>query len=84
MYLHLGAATVVQDYEIIGIFDMDNTTVSRHTRGFLNRVEKEGEVVMVSDDIPKSFVFCQIAGRPESVYLSQLNPATLHKRLEVK
>ena len=84
MYLHLGQATVVQDTDIIGIFDMDNTTVSRHTRKFLNRIEKEGEVVMVADDIPKSFVFCQTAGRPETVYLAQLMPATLQKRLKIK
>ena len=84
MYLHLGQATVVQDTDIIGIFDMDNTTVSRHTRKFLNRIEKEGEVVMVAEDIPKSFVFCQTAGRPETVYLAQLMPATLQKRLKIK
>lgn len=80
VYLHLGAATVVLQSDILGVFDMDNTTVSPHTRKFLNRVQKEGEMVMVTEDIPKSFVFCQVAGRPETVYLSQLNPATLQKR----
>ena len=43
MYLHLGGSTVVLQSDIIGIFDMDNTTVSPHTRKFLNRVQKEGE-----------------------------------------
>ncbi|MBP3937753.1 MAG: DUF370 domain-containing protein [Clostridia bacterium] len=81
MYLHLGGSTVVLQSDIIGIFDMDNTTVSPHTRKFLNRVQKEGEMEMASEDIPKSFVFCQVAGRPETVYLSQLNPATLQKRV---
>ena len=29
MYLHLGQETVVRERDIIGIFDLDNTTVSR-------------------------------------------------------
>ena len=81
MYLHIGQGSVVLENEIIGIFDMDNTTVSRHTRGLLQRIQREGEVVMVADDVPKSFLLCQTAGRPETVYLAQLSPATLQKRL---
>ena len=40
MYLHLGQETVVRERDIIGIFDLDNTTVSRHTRKTLNEAEK--------------------------------------------
>ena len=29
MFIHIGQDTVVIDKEIIGIFDMDNTTVSK-------------------------------------------------------
>ena len=31
MYLHLGNNYVIPEREIIGIFDMDNTTISKHT-----------------------------------------------------
>lgn len=34
MYLHLGQNTVVNDKTIVGVFDLDNSTVSRHTRDF--------------------------------------------------
>ncbi|MBR1703752.1 MAG: DUF370 domain-containing protein, partial [Clostridia bacterium] len=48
MFLHLGADTVVQTEHILGIFDLDTTTVQKHSREFLNRAEKEGRVVNVS------------------------------------
>lgn len=56
MYLHLGQETVVRERDIIGIFDLDNTTVSRHTRKTLNEAEKAGRVINVTDDLPKTFV----------------------------
>ena len=79
MYLHLGQDTVVRDSTIIGIFDMDNTTVSKHTRRFLSRAEKKGRVEAVSVELPKSFVVCEDRGS-ETVYLSQLAAATLLRR----
>ena len=44
MYLHLGQSTVITHDEIIGIFDLDNTTVSKKTRDYLSKAEKEGRV----------------------------------------
>ena len=79
MYLHLGQDVVVPDSEIIGIFDIDNTTQSHITRSFLNTAEKKRQVVNISDDIPKSFVVC-VSGDGSKVYLSQLSSATLLKR----
>ena len=79
MYLHLGQETIIRESEIIGIFDLDNTTVSKKTREYLNKAEKEGKVTAVSYELPKSFVIC-CDGDKESVYLSQLSPATLKKR----
>ena len=79
MYIHLGQDVIVEESTVIGIFDMDNTTQSRITVNFLNNAEKNGCIVNISDDIPKSFVVCEKRGRV-TVYLSQLNPATLLKR----
>ena len=41
MYLHLGQDTVINMKDIIGVFDMDNTTISKHTRQFLADAQKE-------------------------------------------
>ncbi len=68
----------VRERSIVGIFDMDNTTVSKRTREFLNGAEREGQVVPC-DDLPKSFIVTAEYGM-ERVYLSTLSPATLEKR----
>ena len=82
MYLHLGQDIVVPMREIIGIFDMENTTVSKHTRVLLNEAQREGRVVTVGDDLPKSFIVCQQGDEPPTVYISQISCATLLKRAE--
>ena len=55
MYLSIGNDMAVRDRAVIGIFDLDNTSTSKRTREFLDRAEKEGQVVPC-DDLPKSFV----------------------------
>ena len=37
MYLHLGGQVVVPYDSVIGIFDIDNTTLSKHTRNYLTK-----------------------------------------------
>ncbi len=81
MYIHLGAQTVVKSREVIGIFDTDNTTLSRHTREYLAAAEKQGRVVSITYELPKSFVVCVDAQGKETIYLSQLSAATLRKRI---
>ena len=81
MYLSIGNDMAVRDGNIIGIFDLDNTSTSKRTRAFLDAAEREGEVVPC-DDLPKSFVVCGADGGKQVVYLSQLNSATLFKRSE--
>ena len=80
MYLSIGNDMAVRDCNIIGIFDLDNTSTSKRTREFLNRAEREGEVVPC-DDLPKSFVRTVEYGFSR-VHLTSLNAATLEKRLK--
>ena len=46
MYLHLGQDTVVKFDSVLGIFDMDTSTVSKFTRDFLSKAEKDANDVM--------------------------------------
>ena len=81
MYLHLGGDCSVRAEDIVAIFDLDNASASRYTRTFLRRVQQEGRVVNVTDDLPRSLVLCR--GRDgERAYLSLLSTATLLKRAE--
>lgn len=82
MYLHLGQSVVVRQKDILGIFDLDNTTYSFRTRKFLERAEREGRMIAVTDDLPKSFIVCQGKDGKAVVYLSQLSSATLRGRAE--
>lgn len=83
MYLHIGGDTSIRTDEIIGIFDLDSSTVSRRTRDFLSRCEKEGKVINVSYDLPKSFIICR-ENEDNKIYICQLSPSTLIKRSENK
>lgn len=80
MYIHLGEKTVINDREIIGIFDIENTTVSKITRDYLSKNEKKKNVYYVSADLPRSFVVCE--GR--RIFVSHLSPGTVAKRSEEK
>lgn len=80
MYLHLGQETVVRLDEIIGIFDIETATISKHSRQFLADAEKGGRVFNVSMELPKSFVVCMDRDGTEIVYISQISSATLLKR----
>ena len=80
MFIHLGEDTVIEDKNIIGIFDMDNTSTSRRTREFLDKAEADGQVVPC-DDLPKSFIVTTEYGF-DRVYLTTLSSSTLEKRLK--
>lgn len=83
MYLHLGQDTIVRKQDIVGIFDLDNTTVSAASRKTLAAAEKQGRVVNVSYELPKSFIVCAKKGEKQNkVYISQLSSTTLYKRAD--
>ncbi len=80
MYLHLGQEVVVKEEDVVGIFDLDTSTVSKHTRKFLNLAEKEKRVINVSYELPKSFIVCSKGKKDKKVYISQISSVTLNKR----
>lgn len=79
MYLHVGGDVVVAVRDIIGIFDMEKTTVSRLTRSFMTMAEEDGFVMTVGDDLPKSYVISAENNR-YVVYVTPISAATLRKR----
>ena len=82
MYLHLGQDKVVSMDEIVGIFDLDTSTVSKATRDYLAKAEKDGCVTNVCTDLPKSFIVCIGRDPKKHVYISQISSSTLLKRTE--
>ena len=79
MYLHLGQDTVIKQRDIIGIFDLDKSSISKQTRDFLTRAEQNGQVINVTNELPKSFILCNKEDK-FVVYISQISTTTLLKR----
>lgn len=67
----------VDERDIIGIFDLDESTRSPITRKFLRDSEKRGILNTKSRDIPKSFLVCD-----DFVCLVQTSSASLVGRAE--
>jgi hypothetical protein len=82
MFIHIGHDTVIIDKEIIGVFDMENTTVMKKTVDYLNNAEKCKQVRNVAPyELPKSFIVCQgTAGKV--IYISPASVGTILKRIE--
>lgn len=80
MYIHLGNNVMLPTNEIIGIFDLENTSVSKRTRDFLTHAEKQGRVITISYDLPRSFVIAGKSRKNTKVYISQISSSTLLKR----
>ena len=79
MYLHVGGGRSVRKREIIGIFDLDTATVSRHTKKYMNKMSRTGRVSYTDADLPRSFVLTVTDGE-EHVELSRISPSGLCSR----
>ncbi|MDR1892104.1 MAG: DUF370 domain-containing protein [Oscillospiraceae bacterium] len=94
MYLHIGRGSVVREKDIVGLFDLDKTTTTKTTRETLSAAEKSGQVINVTDELPKTFALCAETkirrsgfnpiGKQfsQTIYISQLSTQTLVKRLK--
>ena len=80
MYLYLDKKIAIREQDILAVFDLDNTTISKHTRAFLSRAEERGDVISIGNEIPRSFVVC-LQNRRQKVYLTPLSGSAVYKRL---
>ena len=80
MFLHLGNDVLINTKNLIGIFDIEKSSISKFTKEFLGNVEKTKRIVNVSYEMPKSFIVCLDEDFNETVYISQISTATLKKR----
>ena len=80
MYIHLGRDYVLNDRDVICIFNLETTTISPRGREFLNYAQKNGAVVSLSEELPQCYV---LADAPvDTVYLSELSSTAMKKRTE--
>ena len=81
MYLHAGNNKNIREKDIIGIFDVDNCTLSSVTRKYLAEAERQGNVISAKDEIPKSFILYK-EGNKYMVCFSQISSSALLGRTE--
>jgi hypothetical protein len=79
MFLHIGNGKSVLKRNVIGIFDLDTSTVSKTGKDFINKKEKEGLVEYDDFDLPRSFVLVNEDGKYK-VKLSRISSQGLRMR----
>ncbi len=75
MYLYLGSDVVIDERDVLGIFDIEKVTVDRYMKDYLSYSQKNGKIYYVSLDMPKSIIVCK-----DMVYISNVSCDTLKKR----
>ncbi len=82
MYLPIGGDMAVRTKAIVGIFGLDNTTTSRHTRQFCSWQNRRVRWSAQRRTCQKPFSLPANTACP-GIYLTQFNAATLEKRLHI-
>ena len=75
MYIHIGGDVSLPTYKILGIFDIEKTSVNKDVNDYLMKLQKQGKIYYVSYDMPKSFIVTE-----DYVYISNVSDFTLKRR----
>ncbi len=83
MFLHVGNGKSIRKNKIIGIFDLDNATVSVITKNYINKMQKDGLLEYDDEDLPRSFIVYE-DGKTKKVALSRISTSGLRLRADEK
>ena len=82
MFLHVGNNKNIRIKDVVGIFDMDNATLSSVTRKFLGEKQKQLLVEIAAVELPKSFILFEENGLYK-ICFSPLSSAALRGRMNL-
>ena len=85
MYLHVGNGITIRKKSIIGIFDLDSSTVSSITKKYIGKNQKEGNIVYGDYDLPRAFILHEEKNGESEKYkikLSRISSQGLRQRVE--
>lgn len=74
-YLHIGNGVTVRSEDVIGIFDLDSSTISKTTKDYLKYHKEQGTLSYQDSDLPRSFIVCR-----DKVLLSRISAQGLYAR----
>ncbi len=75
MYIHIGGEISLLKKNIIGIFDIEKTSVNKSVNDYLKLLQKKGRIYYTSYEMPKAFVVTD-----NMVYITNVSAATIKKR----
>ena len=81
MYFHIGNGVTVKKKDVIGVFDLDTSTVSAITRKYVNKNEKEGKLSYSDSDLPRTFILVEEKGEYR-IKLSRISTQGIKARAE--
>ena len=79
IFIHINSDKVLRSKDIIGIFDLDTSTVKKVTRDFLKNCENFKKIESLSSELPRSFVVCQNKNKKVKIFLSPMTSTTMMK-----
>ena len=80
MIVHIGNEVSIKSSDVIGIFDMENTSTGSITKDFLSHADDNFKVINVSYSMPKSFILCQNSNGDRLLYITNVSVNTLKNR----
>ena len=81
MYLHIGNGKNVRKKDIIGIFDLDTSTISKITKKYISVNEKQKKLEYLDSDLPRSFLLVE-EDKEYKIKLSRISSSGLLIRYE--
>ncbi len=75
MYIHIGGDVTLPSEKIIGVFDIEKTSVNKEVNDYLKKLQKQGRIYYASYEMPKSFVVTD-----SMVYITNVSAFTIKKR----
>ena len=81
MYVHIGNGESVKSEDVIGIFDLDTSTVSKITKKYINENQKKGKVEYSDNDLPRAFILVKSKNK-EKIILSRISTVGLKQRID--
>lgn len=79
IFINLSSDKVIRSRDVIGIFDLDTSTVKKVTRDFLKNHEKTNKIESLSNELPRSFIVHHSKNKNIKIFLSPITSTTLIK-----
>lgn len=79
MFLHIGNGVSIRKKDIVGIFDLDTSTVSKITKDFINK--NNSKITYTDTDLPRAFILTDDGGE-SGIRLSRISTLGLKQRAD--